>query len=336
MTQSVYQDQLKHQLEEAQRDRRAAEDELARLRPLPAQLAEAQAALAALHEGEEPHEDENVVPTPGQWIWRWNHGTPEQRLLWAHHVIDAIDTAHTCTTLAFHKQRIAELSHGLNATEDELDAVRRRLAGTEAERSEVAKLSHQYRNAAERAEARIAAVRELADQLIHTGSHAAGNEPRVGGELLEILTGTTNQPATPPQLDPQSIAGWPGAGPVPTIAAVIELAERARAAHQSEQQHVESSIRVTAWVAGLTVHRTEPVEQIAGAPAVLDRLTAAITELARETAPTRAAGLVSWLTSLPSLPLVPDEELPPGVIHLRPHPRPADGPVDARQGAVSS
>lgn len=71
-------------------------------------LAEAQAELAALHAGEELFEDELVVPTPGQWIWRWNRGTPEQRLVWAEHVVAAISDAHTCKVLAFHERRIAE------------------------------------------------------------------------------------------------------------------------------------------------------------------------------------------------------------------------------------
>lgn len=38
------------------------------------------AELAALHEGEEPYDDDRVVPTPAQWIWQWNRSRPEDRL----------------------------------------------------------------------------------------------------------------------------------------------------------------------------------------------------------------------------------------------------------------
>lgn len=41
---------------------------------------ELEAELAALHQGEEPYDDESMVPTPAQWIWRWNRATPEERL----------------------------------------------------------------------------------------------------------------------------------------------------------------------------------------------------------------------------------------------------------------
>jgi hypothetical protein len=38
------------------------------------------AELAAFHEGEEPYDDDRLIPTPGQWIWRWNRATPAERL----------------------------------------------------------------------------------------------------------------------------------------------------------------------------------------------------------------------------------------------------------------
>lgn len=38
------------------------------------------AELAALYEGEEPYDDDRLIPTPGQWIWRWNRATPAERL----------------------------------------------------------------------------------------------------------------------------------------------------------------------------------------------------------------------------------------------------------------
>jgi hypothetical protein len=52
---------------------------------------ESQAELTTLHEGEEPYEDERLVPTPGQWIWLWNRATPEQRLAKAQQVLGLPD-----------------------------------------------------------------------------------------------------------------------------------------------------------------------------------------------------------------------------------------------------
>ncbi|MEE4540967.1 hypothetical protein V2S66_03165 [Streptomyces sp. V4-01] len=52
-----------------------------------AELASELEDLAALHEGEQPYTDESTMPTPAQWIWRWNRCTPEQRLDAAAHVI---------------------------------------------------------------------------------------------------------------------------------------------------------------------------------------------------------------------------------------------------------
>lgn len=46
---------------------------------LRARLARAEQQLATLHEGEQPYEDERIVPTPGQWIWQWSRATPERR-----------------------------------------------------------------------------------------------------------------------------------------------------------------------------------------------------------------------------------------------------------------
>jgi hypothetical protein len=52
-----------------------------------AKVAALEAELAALHAGEEPYEDDRVVPSPGQWIWKWNRATPAERLTRASHVI---------------------------------------------------------------------------------------------------------------------------------------------------------------------------------------------------------------------------------------------------------
>ncbi|MFE2850615.1 hypothetical protein ACFXJO_05705 [Streptomyces lavendulae] len=63
--------------------------------------------LAALHEGEEQPVDEHVVPSPAQWLWQWNHATPEQRLDMAGQIISASETASRCH-LDGHAYRIAD------------------------------------------------------------------------------------------------------------------------------------------------------------------------------------------------------------------------------------
>jgi hypothetical protein len=125
------------------------------------------------------------------------------------------------------------------------------------------------------------------------------------------------------------LPGWPEPqfGPTvmpepvqpPTWAAIAELAERAQAGHLVEQQRLEQVITARIEAAGLTVVRTDPVEEAAAHPAAIHRLR---TEVFRHALPTNVGGQIGQITGLPC---VPDESLPPGEIHLRPHPRPAGG-----------
>jgi hypothetical protein len=61
-----------------------------------ARAEKAEAALAALHEGEEPHLDERTVPTPGQWIWQWNQATTEERLDVVGKILNDADHHYGC------------------------------------------------------------------------------------------------------------------------------------------------------------------------------------------------------------------------------------------------
>lgn len=70
------------------------------------QLAAARAELAALHQGEEVHEDEAILPTPAQWIWRWNRLTPERRL----EVIAGIQQAQESAARCFFEDHAATIS----------------------------------------------------------------------------------------------------------------------------------------------------------------------------------------------------------------------------------
>lgn len=67
------------------------------------------------------------------------------------------------------------------------------------------------------------------------------------------------------------------------------------------------------------VLRTEPVQEIAAHPDTLAELVAALPKAEPQQAPSRAIGLAS----LVGLPLVPEPELRPGFLHLRPFPRAA-------------
>jgi hypothetical protein len=70
-----------------QQERRTAGGLMAQVQQLGGQLKDmtaraevAEAALAALHEGEEPWGDDGAEPTPAQWLWCFNRVTPEERL----------------------------------------------------------------------------------------------------------------------------------------------------------------------------------------------------------------------------------------------------------------
>lgn len=60
-------------------------------------LVDTKAALVLLHEGEEPYDDERIVPTPAQWIWQWNRATPEERLSMAELIQTERDRLNRCT-----------------------------------------------------------------------------------------------------------------------------------------------------------------------------------------------------------------------------------------------
>ncbi|MFM9636001.1 hypothetical protein [Streptomyces turgidiscabies] len=51
---------------------------------------------AQLYEGEEPYTTEGVVPTPAQWIWKWNRATPARRLQVAEAAIRAQGAEQNC------------------------------------------------------------------------------------------------------------------------------------------------------------------------------------------------------------------------------------------------
>ncbi|WP_327377978.1 hypothetical protein OG393_30870 [Streptomyces sp. NBC_01216] len=83
----------------------------------------AHTALAALHEGEQPRDDERIVPTPGQWIWQWNRATPEQRLEFAARLISGSERADRCV-LEHHPAQIEQLKDRAAQAEAAIDRVR--------------------------------------------------------------------------------------------------------------------------------------------------------------------------------------------------------------------
>lgn len=87
-----------------------------------AKVAALEAELARLRAGEEDGYDERVLPTPGQWIARWNQATPEERLLVAAAAMRDGETANRCFFMA-HEKRLDEAREAwarLTRTEDEV------------------------------------------------------------------------------------------------------------------------------------------------------------------------------------------------------------------------
>lgn len=73
--------------------------------------------LAALHEGEEPHEHENTEATPAQWIWLWNRATPQERCALAARTREDAAVAMNCR---FAHGYLRERSEAAEARRDEL------------------------------------------------------------------------------------------------------------------------------------------------------------------------------------------------------------------------
>jgi hypothetical protein len=65
-------------------------------------------ALEQLRAGEEPGWDHSIVPTPGQYIARWNQVTPEKRLSMAAEIIEGMKRSSECL-MEDHAGRIAQL-----------------------------------------------------------------------------------------------------------------------------------------------------------------------------------------------------------------------------------
>ncbi|CUW29667.1 MULTISPECIES: hypothetical protein [Streptomyces] len=66
----------------------------------------------------------------------------------------------------------------------------------------------------------------------------------------------------------------------------------------------------------LLLIRVDPVQEIAAHPDTLSQLVAALPK----SAPTPSTSSSSGLGLLTGLPLVPDPNVPPGHVHLRPYP----------------
>lgn len=78
------------------RTRRALASTILQARRQAARAEQAEAELAALHAGEEPHPEAANIANPAQWIWCWNRATPEQRLDMAGRIQHAFATAEAC------------------------------------------------------------------------------------------------------------------------------------------------------------------------------------------------------------------------------------------------
>lgn len=126
----------------------------------------AEASLAALHEGEEPHDDERVTPTPAQWIWLWNRASLNKRFDVIRRIQNDGARASACF-LGGHEQRLDQQQARLTRLEAE-----RVTLGRDADRLFTDAV--QQRARAERAEAAIERVRATCDRLDAAALNADG------------------------------------------------------------------------------------------------------------------------------------------------------------------
>lgn len=82
----------------------------------------ARTELAHLREGEEPAANPAFMPTPAQWIWKWNRATPEKRLQVAEAVMRDGATASDCR-INGHTERIHDGRHAEMALNEVRDVV---------------------------------------------------------------------------------------------------------------------------------------------------------------------------------------------------------------------
>jgi hypothetical protein len=99
------------------------------------------------------------------------------------------------------------------------------------------------------------------------------------------------------------------------MAAMLELAERVRAASLAQRAFLEQAITSAIEAAGLTVVRAEPAEELAACPEIVQQIPV----IFQASAFPRTLG--GQIGSLTGLPVIADEALPLGEVHLRPHPR---------------
>ncbi|MFL5911238.1 MAG: hypothetical protein ACJ768_11780 [Gaiellaceae bacterium] len=288
MTESAYLGQLVRQL-------RAAEDELAELRPLRRRLADAEAALAALHDGEEPHEDERTVPSPAQWLWHWNRATPAERLERAAQVLADWEHVHECFLLGW-KKRARNAEARVRELQPRLDSAEAKLA--EPVTLTARYLSH-LRQACPGCEwavhaplscDEVAAFRDRFDNLLADG-------------LKEI------------RADDNNLTGYRGVVNAPlTFETITALADRLRQGTMPRRK-VHRSAPATG--GGLTVVTTDPVQEIAAEPATLDALKH---KFFAEPA-NRPTDLPGQIGHFFGFPMTADPDLPPGEVHMRPYPQ---------------
>jgi hypothetical protein len=138
------------------------------------QLALARGRIAALHEGEEPYEDERATSTPAQWIWQWNRDAPEERLARAEAAV--ADAQHTLACSMNHwPERARESEAQVAAVYDELGQLLRDLNDQEFEGLTATQAVRRVR----------AALHEAAPTMPHPG-HASQSGRSM---LLNLLAG---------------------------------------------------------------------------------------------------------------------------------------------------
>ncbi|MFE5582527.1 hypothetical protein [Kitasatospora sp. NPDC056531] len=170
---------------------------------------------------------------------------------------------------------------------------------------------------ADHTEARIAVVQAaLADVRATRGLLGSVVADQIDAALDGATTNTATS-ITPPQLrQAGEIPPQPPAAPLPQLATLYATIT-AQARTEAAKREVKISAALTN--AGYTVVRTQPVEEIAAEPATLVRLHKHLTS----TPPSRLGVHPGQIGDFTGFPAIADNTVPPGEVHLRPHPKTA-------------
>jgi hypothetical protein len=167
----------------------------AELRHANEQIERLTAELAALHAGEEPMPDSQhpATASAAQWLWMWNHTTPEERLARAQRILDVSQRATACF-LENHPARIQELQRRVEKAETKVADYENRITWhtTCASCARILDSSIRETERAVKAEAELKALGRAAVEYQQRAWDAEARARQIN-ESLRIAHETSNQ-----------------------------------------------------------------------------------------------------------------------------------------------